>query len=110
MNPQIKDALSRWAIRQLIKLIDAAEEHLQMWQVRLREQLADRVPIHLPVETASAPRPQGPTMQNPYPFPADELLRHRVSRRVPRDRERQRLAKSPRRGMTAAEFDLKFAR
>jgi hypothetical protein len=57
MKHRIKLWLRRWVIRQLIKLVDRAEERLQAWQVRLRENLASHaVPVKqsLPVENERA--------------------------------------------------------
>jgi hypothetical protein len=99
--------LRRWWIRQLIKFADRAEERLHDWQVKLRHEL---VPVHLPVESASAARPERPAVPSFDPFPQDELLRHRIPRRTARSGEPQRSAKSPRRRPTAAEFDLRFSR
>jgi hypothetical protein len=98
-------------VRQLIKLVDRAEERLQQWQVRLRDGLAPKLSVSIPVEPSRPARPQGPSLQNPYPFPEDELLRHRVSRRSTRRGEPQRAGeKKARRRISAAEFDLRFAR
>jgi len=109
MKQKIKLWLRRWTIRQLIKLVDRAEERLQQWQVRLRDELQLRVPVCVPVESPGPARPQGATVSCPYPFPQDEFLRYRVSRRPARRGEPQRAAKSTRRGITAAAFDRRFA-
>jgi hypothetical protein len=109
MKNKIKLWLRRWTLRTLRKLVDLADDRLHSAEMRFRDEQSARVPVDLPVESAVAARPQRPTVSCPYPFPEDELLRHRVSRRPARRGEPQRPAKSPRRRITAAEFDMRFS-
>jgi hypothetical protein len=98
--------LRRLALRMLRKLVDLADDRLHAAEVRFRDA---RVSVCVPVEPARIARAKKPTVSCPYPFPADELMRHRIRGRIPRDREQERTAPRRRR-CTAAEFDLRFAR
>jgi len=110
MKKRIKLALRRFGLRCARKLLDFFDDRLHAAEVRLREELElARVPVHLPVEPSGPARTERPAMPSFDPFPQDELLRHRVRGRIPLDRQPQRAAKT-RRHVTAAEFDLRFAR
>lgn len=113
MKAETNIALRRFALRWLRKLVDLADDRLHAAEVRFRG-----IPLPVCVEPAESARPQRATVSCPYPFPQDELLRHRISRRAPRDRQPQFASKKKnrrssvltgaRKRMTAAEFDLKF--
>ncbi len=127
MKTETKRALRRWAIRQLIKLVDHAEERLQEWQVRLRGELSLRVPV----ESPRVAGPQRPALQDSRAVQNDEFGGDRVSGRLPRRGEQERpsenfqqwearrsgiapiakkAARQRRQRMTASAFDLKYAR
>jgi hypothetical protein len=105
----MKTKIKLWLRKRALMLLGAIVWRLDDWvhrqQVRLREELS----VSVPVEPPGPARPQRPTVSCPYPFPQDELLRHRVSRRTARDREPQRPAKKERHRVTAADFDRRFA-
>src|SRR5258708_3721908 len=104
MTPETKRWLRKKTLMALRAVLWHADEWLHAREVRLRDELS--VPV--PLEPSRPSRPQGPTVSCPYPFPADELLRHRIRGRIPRDREPQRAAKK--KSCTAAAFDLRFTR
>jgi len=79
VKPETKIKIRRVALRWLRKLLDLADDRLHAAEVRFRDEQADRVPVHLEVESTGAARSQ-------------------------------RRSKTPRRRMTAADFDLKFSR
>jgi hypothetical protein len=107
MKPETKLRLRKWALMALRSIVWHVDEWLHAQEVKYRDE------ISLPVRVAPAgpARPQGATVSCAYPFPEDELMRHRIRGRIPRDRQPKRNSQTPRRrGMTAAEFDLRFAR
>lgn len=106
MTRETKLALRRRVLSVLRAIVWHADEWLHRQEVALREELS----LRLPVEPPRPARPQGPTVSCPYPVPTDELLRDSIRGRFPGDRLPQRTTKSRRRRMTAAEFDLRFAR
>jgi hypothetical protein len=101
MKNRIQLWLRCWAIRQLIKLVDRAEQRLQMWQVALRVQLT---PKNLAVAVQASPRHRSPVDR---PLPAGETFLQWEARKsgvapVAKRRRRERL--------TAGAFDRRFAR
>ena len=110
MTAETKIRIRRLALRWLRKLMDLADDRLHAAEVRFRDEQADRVPIPLEVESPRTAGTEGEALPHFDPFPQDELLRHRVRGRASRRGEPQRREKTPRRRMTAAEFDLRYAR
>jgi hypothetical protein len=104
MKTETKLWLRKKTLMALRALLWHADEWLHAREVRLRDELSVPVPLE-PPRTAGS---QKPTVSCPYPFPADELLRHRIRGRLPRGGEPQRAAKK--KGCTAAAFDLRFGR
>jgi hypothetical protein len=100
VRDKIKAWLRRWAIRQLIKLVDRGEERLQEWQVSLRKKLAAPVPAH---EVGSGDRTEVrilPPAQSS--FQKWEARRSGVAVITKKQATR-------RRRLTAADFDRRFA-
>jgi hypothetical protein len=89
MREQIKLWLRRWAIRQVIKLVDRAEERLQQWQVSLRESIACR---------EVARKTGGPGNVEVTAFTRSINTVKSLPRVSPRHRQR----------ITAADFDARF--
>lgn len=84
--------------------------HLDDWVHRQEVKLREELSVPVPVEPPSPARPQGPTVSCPFPFPADELVRRGIRGRAARLREPQCAEKNQRRrGLTAADFDRRFA-
>ena len=107
MKRETKLWLRKWALMRLSAIVWRLDDWVHAQQEKLREELS--VPIRM--EKAGPARPQGPTVSCPFPFPADELVRRGIRGRAARLREPQRASKTQRRrGTTAAEFDLRFAR
>jgi hypothetical protein len=104
MKDKIKLWLRRWAIRQLIKLVDGAEERLQRWQVSLREKIA---PKPLAAEDQALPRHHSPVDRTP--LPAGETFLQWEARKSGVAPVSKKVARRRRERMTAAAFDLKFA-
>lgn len=117
--------LRRWAIRQIIKLVDRAEERLQAWQVSLRETLAaGAVPVKQSVSVkneltrdAVLPSREGQAVLDGAEFGRDVSPgRRRVSfgewemRKSGVAPISKKAARRRRERLTAASFDLKFAR
>lgn len=110
VDRQTKTWLLRVALRVLRKLVDLADDRLHAAEVRMRDEIANEISVYVPVEPSRIARTKGATVSCPYPFPSDELLRRGVRGRLSRSGQSQRTAKAARHGMTAAEFDLRFAR
>jgi hypothetical protein len=113
MKAQTKLALRRFGLRCVRKLLDFLDDRLHAAEVRFREQLelerANGLPVHLPVEPSGPARTERSAVPSFDPFPQDELLRHRVRGRLSLNRQPQRAAKTSRRGISAAAFDLRFS-
>jgi hypothetical protein len=95
VKAKLKEWLRRWWIRQLIKFADRAEERLQDWQVSLRKELsasADSLPASRPSQAVAVVQA---SPQHPRPVGIKPVSAGR---------------KNPRRRITAAEFDLRYAR
>lgn len=107
MKRETKLWLRKRALMVLRAVIWHADEWLHRQEVKFREELS----VCVPVEPPRPSRPQGPTVSCPYPFPKHELVLCGIRRRIPRGGQPQRIAKGKsHRGLTAAEFDLRFAR
>src|ERR1043166_9741017 len=105
MKTETKLRLRKWARMTLGGIVWRVDEWLHAQEVKYRDEIS--IPVR--VEPAGPTRPQGATVSCPYPFPEDEFMRHRIRGRIPRGRQPKRAAQtSRRRGMTAAEFDLRF--
>jgi hypothetical protein len=147
MKERIKLWLRRWALRQLIKLADRAEERLQAWQVSLRNDLcgcktvaetaasfsAKPVPARTCL-TSGRGQPQGDLAaesnsqagtrhRSPVdrPLPAGETFLEWEARKsgviitdgcktCGKSSQLKYLARRRRERLTAAAFDLRFAR
>lgn len=107
MKSKTKLWLRKRTLMALRSLLWHADEWLHRQEVKLRDELS----VCVPLESARPAGPQRPTVSCPYPFPADELVLCGIRRRIPRRGQPQRIAKGKsNRGLTAAEFDLRFAR
>jgi hypothetical protein len=109
MKPETKIALRRWTIRTLRKLLWHADEWVHRQEMTLREESHD-LSIPIPLEPAGAAGKEGPALPAFDPFPQDEFLRDRIRRPHARRGEPQRPAQKKTRRVSAAEFDLRFAR
>jgi hypothetical protein len=109
MKNRFKIWLRQWFIRKMIKLVDHTEELLQAWQVSLRNDLCDPPERQHPSSTVHS---------------SEDMLHQRTDERRPQSEtfgewEMRRAGVAPiskkaarrQRGrMTAASFDLRFAR
>jgi hypothetical protein len=109
MKADTKLAIRKWAIRTLRKLVWRADEWIHRQEMALREVTHD-LSVSVPVEPARTAGQEGQAVPYFDPFPQDEFLRGGIRGRHARRGESKRPAKAPRRRMTAAEFDLRFAR
>jgi hypothetical protein len=108
MKAETKLRLRKWALMTLRAIVWHVDEWLHRQEVRLRDELAG-LSVHLSMESPRPARPQGATVSCPYPFPSDELLRHRIRGRIPLERQPQRSTEKKIRRVTAATFDLRFS-
>lgn len=106
MKPETKLLIRKRVLMTLRAILWHADEWLHRQEVKYRNDL----PVSVPVEPPKSARAQAATVSCPYPFPEDELVRNRIRGRIPRDRQPQRSTQTKRRGMSSAEFDLRFAR
>lgn len=109
MTPATKLAIRRWAIRTLRKLIWRADEWIHAQEMKLREVSHD-LSVSVPVEPARAAGKEGQAVPHFDPFPQNEFLRGGIRGRHARRGEPQRGTQKKTRRVTAAEFDLRFAR
>lgn len=109
MKAETKLAIRRWTIRTLRKLIWRADEWIHRQEMALREESHD-LSVSISLESAGASGKAGEAVPHFDPFPQDELLRDRVRGRYARSGEPQRRAQKKTRRITAAAFDLRFAR
>lgn len=110
MKTETKLALRRFAIRMLRKLVWRADEWIHRQEMALREEGHD-LSVCVPVEPPRTTGEKGPAVPHFDPFPQDEFVQRRIRGRHARGSEPQRAGeKKTRRRITAAEFDLRFAR
>ena len=100
--------VDEWLHRQEVRLREEIQAQTQNTRLRAASQAA-HLPVRVRVEPARASRPQRASVSSPVPFPSDEFLLDRIRGRVSRSGESQRIKKTRRRGMTAADFDRRFA-
>jgi hypothetical protein len=108
MKARLKLWLRRWALRQLRYLVDVADDRLHSAEVNLREELAART--SLPVRPAAVR--EGTLVATPKcargPSQPEKFLQWEARKSgvaVISKKEARR-----RRGISAAEFDLQFAK
>jgi hypothetical protein len=104
MKPETK----LWLRKQFLMALRSIVWHVDDWLHRQEVKFRDEISVPVSLEPPRPARPQGPTVSCPFPFPEDELLRHRVRGRIPRRSQPQLVAKTRRR-TSAADFDLRFA-
>jgi hypothetical protein len=125
----MKRRINLYLKKRALMLLGAIAWHLDDWVHRQEVKLRAELSVPVPVEPPGPARPQRPTVSCPFPFPADELLRHRIRGRLSRGGEPQRSAKTTftewveeaskpgvavtvtnhKRRVTSSDFDRRFA-
>jgi hypothetical protein len=110
MKPQTKVFFRRFALRWLRKLVDLADDRLHAAEVQFREAAASERDERSRLVIGARPSPEGRLLRMTPPQPQRETFAEWEMRKSGVAPASKKAARKHRERLTAAAFDLRFAR